>query len=58
MIARVRSVSAASILRVSRFPVSRSTSMKTGCAPVWEMAKAVAEKVCETVMTSSPSPTP
>src|SRR5574341_879077 len=57
-IAFVRGVIARSIRAGSMLNVSRSTSTKTGRAPVWMTAFAVAQKVIGVVMTSWPGPTP
>ena len=45
MIARVRDVAASASRSGSRFPVSSRTSTKTGFAPTWATASAVAMKV-------------
>jgi hypothetical protein len=58
MMARVRSVMASSTRAASRFPVSGSTSTKTGVAPASMIELAVAMKVIGVVMTSQPGPTP
>src|SRR5438105_12012848 len=55
--ALVRGVIARSTRAGSRFS-DESTSLKTGRAPAWTMALAVAMKVNGLVMTSSPGPTP
>jgi hypothetical protein len=49
---------AASTRSASMLPVSRSTSTKTGRAPVCTTALAVAQKVIGLVITSSPGFTP
>src|SRR5216683_2434788 len=56
-IAFVRGPMSRSAAEQSRFRVS-STSAKTGTAPVWAIALAVAMKVSGLVMTSSPGPIP
>src|SRR5664280_1948552 len=56
--ARVRGVMAASIRPASIRYVSGSMSTKTGEAPVKRVELTVAWKVCETVITSSPGPSP
>ena len=56
--ARVLGVTALSIRAGSMFCVRRSTSTKTGVAPVCTMELAVAANVCGVVMTSLPGPTP
>src|SRR4051812_47261986 len=43
---------------MSRLRVARSTSTKTTLAPVLVMTLAVAKKLCDGVITSSPGPTP
>ena len=58
MIALVRGVIAASISDVSMFNVQGSTSTKTGVAPAWRMELAVAMKLRDGQMTSSPLPIP
>src|SRR5437870_2355489 len=57
-IAFVRSLIAAATSRGSIVQVAGSTSTNTGVAPTPTMAPTVAKKVCETVITSSPGPTP
>ena len=57
-IAFVRSVMAAATNCGSIVQLDGSTSTNTGVAPAPTMALTVAKKVCETVITSSPGPTP
>jgi len=56
--ARVRSPICASKEAGSRFCVSSSTSAKTGTAPTWSAAVALATKVKAGTITSSPGRTP
>src|SRR5690606_56578 len=58
MMALVRGVILASISDVSILQVSGSTSTNTGLAPSSTMTSAVATKVNDVVMTSSPGPMP
>ena len=57
MTAFVFSVMAASNPSGSRVWYASSTSTNTGVAPTWSMHVALAMKVCEGTMTSSPGPT-
>ncbi|MNV95169.1 hypothetical protein D3C71_1900340 [compost metagenome] len=58
MIALVRELILASISATLMLQVSGSTSTKTGVAPSSTMTSAVATKVNEVVITSSPAPMP
>jgi len=58
MMALVRGVMAASIRLTSMLQVSGLMSTKTGVAPASQIASAVAKKVLEVVMTSSPAQCP
>ena len=56
--ARVFGVTAASILLMSILRVLGSQSTNTGVAPASQIASAVAKKVLDVVMISSPGPSP
>ena len=58
MIARVRSVSRASMARASIVWISGSMSQNTGTAPCWSTAIGVATKLKAGTITSSPGLTP
>src|SRR6266516_1380105 len=57
-IAFVRSLSASATSAGAIVQLVGSMSISTGVAPVARIAPTVAKKVCETVITSSPGPTP